>query len=136
MLVSDLLSDLGYASIEAADGDAALRVLQSEVRIDLLITDVGLPNSLNGRQLADAGRTSRPDLKVLFITGYAENAVMHHGHLGHGMQSMMKPFALDALARHVTEIITQPSSPTGCLERLRQTPRVDRVKQVRQSHRA
>jgi len=109
LVVAEVLTDLGYAFIEAADGAAALKVLQSEVRIDLLITDVGLPNNLNGRQVADAGRTIRPDLKVLFITGYAENAVVHHGHLGHNMHIMMKPFALDALRRRVTEIITSPS---------------------------
>jgi CheY-like chemotaxis protein len=109
LVVAEVLTDLGYAFIEAADGAAALEVLRSESsRIDLLITDVGLPNNPNGRQLADAGRTIRPDLKVLFITGYAEKAVVHHGHLGHNMNIMMKPFALDALRRRVTEIIASP----------------------------
>ncbi len=72
MLVTEVLEDLGYRAIEAADGSAGLKVLQSGVRIDLLVTDVGLPGGMNGRQVADAARVARPDLKVLFITGYAE----------------------------------------------------------------
>ncbi|MDB5963932.1 MAG: domain S-box protein, partial [Polaromonas sp.] len=76
MLVTEVLGDLGYTAIEAADGPAGLKVLQSNARIDLLVTDVGLPG-MNGRQLADAGRGTRPGLKVLFITGYAENAVLN-----------------------------------------------------------
>jgi CheY-like chemotaxis protein len=110
ILVTDVLTELGYSPIEASDGITALRVLHSDVRIDLLITDVGLPNGLNGRQLADAARVKRPDLKVLFITGYAENAVVRHGHLSHEMHVMMKPFTLDALANRVGEIISRPNT--------------------------
>jgi PAS domain S-box-containing protein len=105
MLVTEVLEDLGYAAIEAADGASGLKVLQSDVRIDMLITDVGLPGGMNGRQMADAGRLHRPDLKVLFITGYAENAALNHGHLGPGMQVMTKPFALEALATRIRGII-------------------------------
>ncbi len=94
-----------YAAIEAADGASGLKVLQSDVRIDMLITDVGLPGGMNGRQMADAGRQHRADLKVLFITGYAENAALNHGHLGPGMQVMTKPFALEALATRIRGII-------------------------------
>ncbi|HLY87673.1 MAG TPA: response regulator [Acetobacteraceae bacterium] len=65
---------------------------------DLLVTDVGLPNGMNGRQLADAARELRPGLKVLFITGYAENALLSEGHLGRGMQAMTKPFTMEELA--------------------------------------
>jgi PAS domain S-box-containing protein len=108
MLVSDVLEDLGYIAIEVADGAAGLRVLQSDARIDLLITDVGLPGGMNGRQVADAGRALRPGLKVLFITGYAENAVLSHGHLDPGMHVMTKPFAMDALAGRIKELITAP----------------------------
>jgi len=79
------LEDLGYTAIEAVDGAAGLKVLRSDVRIDLLITDVGLPGGMNGRQVADAGRALRPGLKVLFVTGYAENAVVGNGHLEPGM---------------------------------------------------
>jgi PAS domain S-box-containing protein len=106
MLVSEVLADLGYAAIEAEDGAAALRVLNSSARIDLLVTDVGLPGGMNGRQVADAARVSRLDLKVLFITGYAENAVLSHGHLDPGMHVMTKPFAMDALASRIRELIT------------------------------
>jgi PAS domain S-box-containing protein len=108
MLVSDVLEDLGYIAIEVADGAAGLRVLQSDARIDLLVTDVGLPGGMNGRQVADAGRALRPGLKVLFITGYAENAVLSHGHLDPGMHVVTKPFAMDALATRIKELITAP----------------------------
>ena len=105
MLVCEVLAELGYAAIEAADGPAGLAVLRSDARVDLLVTDVGLPGGLNGRQVADAGRAVRPGLKVLFITGYAENAVISHGHLDRGMRVLTKPFALDALAARITGLI-------------------------------
>jgi DNA-binding response OmpR family regulator len=72
----------------------------------LLITDVGLPGGLNGRQMADAAREGRPDLKVLFITGYAENAAISNGHLDSGMHIVTKPFAMDQLAAKIRSIIT------------------------------
>ncbi|MGI4801338.1 MAG: ATP-binding protein, partial [Janthinobacterium lividum] len=105
MLVTEVLEDLGYTAIEAADGAAGLRVLRSDVRLDLLVTDVGLPGGMNGRQVADAARVARPDLKVLFITGYAENAVLSHGHLDPGMHVLVKPFAMEALASRIKELI-------------------------------
>ena len=105
MLVTEVLEELGYAAIEAADGTSGLRVLQTDARIDLLVTDVGLPGGMNGRQMTDAARTTRPDLKVLFITGYAENAVLSHGHLEPGMHVMTKPFAMEALANRIRELI-------------------------------
>ena len=105
LLVVDALNDLGYACLEAEDGPAALRLLDAAVRIDLLITDVGLPGGLNGRQVADAARRARPGLRVLFITGYAENAVLNHGHIEHGMEVLTKPFAVDDLARRVTRLL-------------------------------
>lgn len=105
MLITDVLEEAGYRVIVAPDGPAGLKVLQSNARIDLLITDVGLPGGINGRQVADAGRTTRPDLKVLFITGYAENAVIGNGHLEAGMQVITKPFAMSALGARVREII-------------------------------
>ncbi len=105
MLTSEVLSELGYTTIEADDGRSGLAVLQSNRRIDLLITDVGLPGGMNGRQVADAARLARPGLKVLFITGYAENAVLSHGHLDPGMQILTKPFAMDELGRRVGAIL-------------------------------
>ncbi len=106
MLVTEVLEDLGYTVIEATDGAAGLKVLQSNARIDLLVTDVGLPGGMNGRQVADAARVTRPDLKVLFITGYAENAVVSHGHLDPGMHVLTKPFAMEALARRIKDLIS------------------------------
>jgi CheY-like chemotaxis protein len=105
MLVAEVLEDLGYIAIEAVDGASGLRLLQSGMRIDLLVTDVGLPGGMNGRQMADAAREARPDLKVLFITGYAENAVIGNGHLEPGMHVMTKPFALAALASRIKDVI-------------------------------
>ena len=97
MLVTETLDELGYTAIEAPDGLSALRILQSSSRIDLLITDVGLPG-LNGRQLADAARATRPGLPVLFMTGYAHNAALGSGgSLEPGMEILGKPFALSAL---------------------------------------
>jgi PAS domain S-box-containing protein len=106
MLVTEVLEELGYAAIEAADSVSGLKVLQSDVRIDLLITDVGLPGGMNGRQMTDAARQKRPKLKVLFITGYAENAAIGSGHLASGMHVLTKPFAMDKLASKIKDIIT------------------------------
>jgi PAS domain S-box-containing protein len=103
-LIIEVLEDLGYRTLEAADGPEGLKILQSRRHIDLLITDVGLPG-LNGRQLADAARERRRDLKVLFITGYAENATLAAGFLEPGMQMITKPFAVDALAQRIRSII-------------------------------
>ena len=105
MLIAEVLDELGYSAIEAADGVSGLKVLRSDVRIDLLITDVGLPGGLNGRQMVDAARANRPDLKVLFITGYAENAAIGNGHLERGMHVLTKPFAMDMLAARIRSII-------------------------------
>ena len=103
-LVVDVLNDLGYRALEAVDGPSSLQILRSAARIDLLVTDVGLPG-MNGRQIADAAREQRPDLKVLFMTGYAENAAMANGFLAPGMQMVTKPFAVDALAARIREMI-------------------------------
>ncbi|MXR30302.1 response regulator [Pseudomonas sp. PICF6] len=104
VLVSAVLSELGYAFVEAADADGAVPILQSSQRIDLLISDVGLPG-MNGRQLAEIGRQIRPDLRVLFITGYAEHAAVRGGFLDPGMQMITKPFTFDLLTAKVREMI-------------------------------
>jgi PAS domain S-box-containing protein len=104
-LVIEVLEGLGYGSLQAADGASGLKILKSNTRIDLLVTDVGLPGGMNGRQLADAARSLRADLKVLFITGYAENAVINHGHLEPGMQIMTKPFQMDALGTRIRTML-------------------------------
>ncbi|MEO5586616.1 MAG: PAS domain-containing protein [Novosphingobium sp.] len=103
-LIVEVLGELGYQAIEAADGTKGLEILQSKRRIDLLVTDIGLPG-LNGRQMTDAARVLRPDLKVLFMTGYAENAALASGFLEPGMAMVTKPFAMDVLARRIREII-------------------------------
>lgn len=103
LLVVEVLNDLGYLALEAVDGASAMRILDSSQRIDLLVTDIGLPD-LNGRQVADMGRAKRSDLKVLFMTGYAENAA-GNSFLGSGMEIISKPFTLDNLAVKIREII-------------------------------
>ncbi len=103
LLVVETLQDLGYRALEAADGPSALRILQTGQRVDLLITDIGLPG-LNGRQLADAGRVTRPDLKILLMTGYAENAASSE-FLADGMKIITKPFEMDALAKRVRQML-------------------------------
>ncbi len=114
MLVSDVLEGLGYIPIEAADGAAGLAVLRSPARVDLLVSDVGLPGGMNGRQLADAGRALRPALKVLFITGYAENAAIGPGRLEPGMHVLTKPFTMDVLSQRIRNLIgAAPGLPGG-----------------------
>ena len=104
-VVVQVMQDLGYATLEAADGAEALTVLARAGRVDLMITDVGLPGGMNGRQVADAARVGRPGLKVLFITGYAEQAVFSQGHLEAGMEMMSKPFDVDRLAHRAKTLI-------------------------------
>lgn len=105
MLVMEILQEAGYNALEAEDGPAGLKILNTDVRIDLLITDVGLPGGMNGRQVADAARVSRPHLKILFITGFAENAAVGNGHLDQGMEVMTKPFVMADLGNKIAEMI-------------------------------
>ncbi len=104
LLVMDVLGMLGYHALEAAEGNAAVKILESNERIDLLISDVGLPG-MNGRQLADIARQQRPGLKVLFMTGYAEQAASS-GFLDTGMDMVSKPFSIDHLANRVRDMLT------------------------------
>ncbi len=103
LLIVETLNDLGYQALETADSAAALRILQSSQRVDLLVSDIGLPG-LNGRQLADAARVTRPGLKVLFVTGYAEDAA-GSSFLEPGMEIVIKPFTMEALASKIREMI-------------------------------
>ncbi len=105
LLLGVVLRDLGYGAIEAADAAEGLRVLQSERRIDLLVTDVGLPGGMNGRQLAHAARVHRPGLKVLFITGFAESAALGNDAPAPDTQVVTKPFAMDSLAAKIRAMI-------------------------------
>jgi PAS domain S-box-containing protein len=109
-LVIDVLFALGYRTLEAADGAAAMRIVDSGQRIDLLVTDVGLPK-LNGRQLYEAALRTRPDLKVLFMTGYAENATLGNGLLTPGMEMIAKPFTMEKLARRISRILGNEQVP-------------------------
>lgn len=111
MLMTDSLADLGHDCLEAADGPSGLELLRTAPRIDLLVTDVGLPGGLNGRQVADAARQLRPGLKVLFVTGYAEAAVMPDGELEPGMAILTKPFAIDDLSRKVEALLRGEKAP-------------------------
>ena len=105
LVVVEVLTGLGYRAIEAEDGATAMKVLRTDARVDLLITDIGLPGGTNGRQLADLALVARPSLKVLFITGYAENAVIGSGLVMPGMHVLTKPFAMETLARRIKSII-------------------------------
>ena len=105
MLIVEVLHDAGYVALEAEDGPSGLKILQSDVRVDLLVTDVGLPGGMNGRQVADAARLGRPELKVLFVTGFAENAAVGNGHLEPGMEVITKPFVMTELANKITDLI-------------------------------
>ncbi len=109
MLVREVLEELHYEAIEIADPTDAVPLLATDTRIDLMISDVGLPG-MNGRELADIARTHRPDLPILFITGYAENATLRAGFLGTNMTMITKPFTLDSLATRISELIGSPVS--------------------------
>jgi CheY-like chemotaxis protein len=101
-----ILRELGYTVLEAPIASVGLQLLERHPEIRLLFTDVGLPGGMNGRQLADAARQLRPDLKVLFTTGYARNAIVHHGRLDPGVELIVKPFSQASLAQKVRLVLT------------------------------
>ena len=103
-LVVDVLQELGYRAVEAVDGYAGLKLIQSDMRLDLLVTDIGLPG-LNGREVADAARRVRPGLKILFMTGYAESATIANGFLDPGMEMITKPFSVGVLLTRIRDMI-------------------------------
>ena len=104
LLVRDVLEELGYKATEAADGQQAVRILESGRRFDLMISDVGLPG-MNGRQLAEIAREHLPDLPVLFVTGYAEGAAVRGGFLSDNMQMITKPFQIEMLSARIREML-------------------------------
>ncbi|HTJ89066.1 MAG TPA: PAS domain S-box protein [Acidocella sp.] len=104
MLITETLADLGYRYIEAEDGLSGLKCLETEQKLDLLITDIGLPGGLNGRQLADAGLLLRPGLKVLFITGHAHGAIFGKDDLPPNVHILTKPFTLEQLKKCIATI--------------------------------
>jgi PAS domain S-box-containing protein len=101
----DMLQELGYRVLDAPDGVTGLRVIDAHREIALLFTDVGLPGGMNGRHLADEALRRRPDLKILFTSGYARNAIVHHGRLDPGVQLIVKPFTFAGLATKVRNIL-------------------------------
>ncbi len=109
LLITNVLDELGYHYVEATTGGRAIPIIQAPGRIDLMISDVGLPG-MNGRQLAEVARQMRPDLKILFVTGYAEMAASRGGFLAPGMDMLTKPFALETLATKIQAMIA-PAQP-------------------------
>jgi CheY-like chemotaxis protein len=107
MMVSEALTEAGYRIVEAADGPTALTLLETSARFDLLITDLGLPGGLRGEQLASTARKIREDLKILFVTGYAENAVLENGLLAPDSRVLTKPFSIDALIQAVSSLLPE-----------------------------
>jgi signal transduction histidine kinase len=104
-VMADILIENGYQIIEAENGISALHHIQSSARIDLLVSDVGLPGGMNGRQLADAAREHRPSLKVLFVTGYAEQAMVRSELKEIDMEIISKPFNIEAFASKVHNML-------------------------------
>jgi CheY-like chemotaxis protein len=111
----ETLHELGYRVIEAANGRSAMQVLEAHPEVAVLFTDVGLPGGMNGRQLADEARKGRPNLKVLFTTAYARNAIVHDGRLDPGVELLPKPFTQGALAEKLRDMIDARSTPARVL---------------------
>ena len=111
----ETLRELGYNIIEADTGRTALAILDSNPNVRVLFTDVGLPGGMNGRQLADEARRRRPNLKVLFTTGYARNAIVHDGRLDPGVELITKPFTQAALSSKLRDIIDATAGPSRIL---------------------
>jgi CheY-like chemotaxis protein len=110
---TEMLRELGYTVVTAAEGSAALGILASRSDIALLLTDVGLPGGMNGRQLADAAHALRPELPVLFATGYARNAIVHHGRLDAGIHLLVKPYTHAELASKLSTLLAQAEPPAS-----------------------
>ena len=100
-----MLRELGYRVIEAPDGPSGLRLLAAHREINLLFTDVGLPGGMNGRQLAEEAQRRKAGLKVLFTSGYARNAIVHHGRLDPGVELLLKPFTYQGLAAKIRRVL-------------------------------
>src|SRR5690606_26358086 len=102
---------LGYTVAEAPDGPAALEKLRADPGIDLLFTDIVMPKGMSGRVLAEHAQAARPDLNVLFTTGYTADAIVHGGRLDEGVALLSKPFSKAALARKIREILDAKALP-------------------------
>ncbi|WP_435635901.1 ATP-binding protein [Pseudomonas solani] len=117
MLIGEVLRDLGYQVLEAVDGASGLALLDSEQRIDLLLADVGLPGGMSGKEMARLARRLRPELRVLFITGYAQNSLFDNEQLESGMEVLAKPFAIESLASRVKGLLQKSVQPRQRSER-------------------
>ena len=106
---SEILRDLNYQVIEAKDSATALRLLDADKKFDLLLTDVVLPGK-NGRELANEVERRRPGTKIIFMTGYSRNAIVHHGRLDPGIELIPKPLTERVLARKIRQVLDRPSS--------------------------
>jgi len=100
-----MIGRLGYEVLEAGDGTAALDILRARPDVAVMFTDVGLPGQHDGRELATFAGRQRPGLKVLFTTGYARNAIIHHGRLDPDVALIAKPFSMAALAEKLRDIL-------------------------------
>lgn len=105
LLITEVLNDMDYVSLEAADGPSGLQIIRSDVPIDLLIADIGLPGGMTGRDLAAAARAERPELAILYITGYAESAVLGDDGVEPGTMVLTKPFSIDTLTARIAELV-------------------------------
>ena len=112
---TDTLRELGYTVLEAANGQAALQVLDHHPEISVIFTDIGLPRGINGRRLAEEARNRRSHVKILFTTGYARNAIVHDGRLDPGVELLPKPFTQAALAEKLRDIIDAKTAPARVL---------------------
>jgi CheY-like chemotaxis protein len=112
---SETLHELGYQVLEAPNARAAIQMLESHPEVDVLFTDIGLPGGMNGRQLAEEARQRHANLKVLFTTGYARNAIVHDGRLDPGVELLTKPFTQAALGEKLRDIIDARSAPARVL---------------------
>jgi len=104
-LVTEVLQEMGLNTLEAAEGPSGMRILDSDAHLDLLISDIGLPGGMNGRQLADAAREKRPSLPVLFITGYAEGSVLQRSSTRYDYEVLTKPFTINDLEGKVRSML-------------------------------
>ncbi|KJH83396.1 chemotaxis protein CheY [Stutzerimonas stutzeri] len=111
MLVTEVLQEMGLNTLEAAEGPSGLRILESDAHLDLLISDIGLPGGMNGRQLADAAREKRPSLRVLFITGYAESSVLQRSNASYDYEVLTKPFSISNLEDKVRSMLEPGQEP-------------------------
>jgi signal transduction histidine kinase/ActR/RegA family two-component response regulator len=110
---AQVLEELGYRVSIAADGHAALKLLEEQSGVDLLFTDVGLPHGINGRELAAQTLRRWPRVRVLYTTGYARNSIVHHGRLDPGVELITKPFTQSSLAAKVRQLLDKDASRGG-----------------------